>query len=56
MPSNFGMSEGNLVGIDGQEGSCLTGSFITLDKIDKFDVSKKGSLGIIEAPKVPIGN
>ena len=54
LPLNFGMSEGNLVGIDGQEGSCLTGSFISLDKSGKFNVARKGSLGQTGALKVPV--
>ena len=48
------MSEGNLVGTGGQEGSCLTGSFINLNKYGKFNVSRKGSLGRIGALKVPV--
>ena len=46
------MSEGNLVGTGGQEGSCLTGSFINLEKSGKFNVSRKGSLGQTRALKV----
>ena len=48
------MSNGNLVGIGGHEGSCLTGSFINLDKSGKFNVSRKGSLGHTRALKVPV--
>ena len=54
LPSNLGMSEGNLVGTGGHEGSCLTGSFINLDKYGKFNISKNGSLGRTEALKVPV--
>ena len=48
------MSDGNLVGTGGHEGSCLTGSFINFDKSGKFNVARKGSLGITGALKVPI--
>ena len=47
------MSDGNLVGTGGHEGSCLIGSFINFDKYGKFNVARKGSLGRIEALKVP---
>ena len=47
------MSEGNLVGTGGQEGSCLTKSFINLDKSGKFNVARNGSLGVTEGLKVP---
>ena len=46
------MSDGNLVGTGGHEGSCLTGSFINFDKSGKFNVARKGSLGRTEALKV----
>ena len=46
------MSEANLVGTGGQEESCLTGPFISLDKSGKFNVAKKGSLGLTGALKV----
>ena len=52
MPLNFGISEGSLVGTGGQEGSCLTGSFISFDKSGKFNVARKGSLGHTGALKV----
>ena len=48
------MSKENLVGTGGQEGSCLTGSFISLDKYGKFNVARKGSLGQTGALKVPV--
>ena len=32
---------------------CLTGSFISFDKSGKFNVARKGSLGLTEALKVP---
>ena len=48
------MSDGNLVGIGGHEGSCLTRSFINFDKSSNFNVSKKGSLGHTGALKVPV--
>ena len=37
----------------GQEELCLTGSFISFDKSGKFKVSRKGSLGLTRALKVP---
>ena len=37
----------------GQEELCLTGSFISFDKSGKFNVAKKGSLGLTRALKVP---
>ena len=52
-PSNLGMSDGNLVGTSGHEGSCLTGSFINLDKYGKFNVARNGSLGWTGALNVP---
>ena len=51
---NLGMSNGNLVGTGGHEGSCLTGSFINLDKSSEFNVARNGILGLTEALKVPI--
>ena len=48
------MPEGNFIGIGGEEGSCLIGSFISLDKSGKFNVAKKGILGLTEALKVPV--
>ena len=53
LPLNLGMSDGNLVGTGGHEGSCLTGSFINIDKYGKFNVSRKGILGQTRALKVP---
>ena len=53
LPSNLGISEGNLVGIGGHEGSCLTGSFINFDNSGKFKVAKKGSLGLAGVLDVP---
>ena len=41
-----------MVGTGGQEGSCLTGSFISLDKSGKFNVARKGSLGLTRGLKV----
>ena len=49
LPLNFGISEGNLVGIGGQVVSCFTGSFTNLEKSGKFKVSRNGSLGLTEA-------
>ena len=46
------MSEGNLVGTSGQEGSCLTESFISLDESGKFNIARKGSLCQTGALKV----
>ena len=54
MPLNLGMSDGNLVGTGGHEGSCLTGSFINLDKSSKFNVARNRSLGRTGALKVPV--
>ena len=48
------MSNGNLVGTGGQEGSCLTESFINLEKFGKFNVARNGSLGQTGALKVPV--
>ena len=53
LPLNLGMSDGNLVGIGGHKGSCLTGSFINFDKYGKFKVSRNGSLGLTGALDVP---
>ena len=47
------MFEGSLVGTGGQEELCLTGSFISFSKYGKFNVSKKGSLGLTKALRVP---
>ena len=52
MPSNLGMSDGNLVGTGGYEGSCLTRSVINFEKSDKFNVARKGRLGRTGALKV----
>ena len=48
------MSDGNLVGTGGHEGSCLIGSFINFDKSGKFNVSRKEILGHTGALKVPV--
>ena len=45
LPSNFGMSKGNLVSIEGQRGSRQIGSFNNLDKSGKCNVARNGSLG-----------
>ena len=42
-----------MVGMGGQEGSCLTGSFISFKKYEKINVARKGSLGLTGALKVP---
>ena len=42
-PSNLGMSDGNLIGIVGKEGSCLMGSLINLDKSGNSKVTKNWS-------------
>ena len=52
LPSNLGMSDGNLVGIGGHKGSCLTGSFINFDKSGKFKVARNGSLGLTRVVNV----
>lgn len=38
-PSNFGMSEGSLVGIGGQTGSCKKGSLTIFDKSNRLNTS-----------------
>ena len=43
-----------MVGTGGQEELCLIGSFISFDKFGKFNVAKKGSLGLTGALKVPV--
>jgi hypothetical protein len=43
LPSNFGMSDGNLVGITGQWGECRIGSFKILDMSGRSKVAKKGN-------------
>ena len=43
LPSNFGISEGSLTGMVGQEGSWWIGSFINLDKSGKSEVARNGS-------------
>ena len=53
LPSNLGMSDGNLVGTGCHKGSCLTGSFINFDKYGKFKVSKNRSLGRTGLLNVP---
>ena len=53
LPSNFGISEGSLVGTGGQEELCLTGSFISFDKSGKFNIARKWILGLTGALKVP---
>ena len=44
-PSNFGMSEGSLVGTGGQARLYLIGSFVNLVRSGKFNVARNGSLG-----------
>jgi hypothetical protein len=41
-PSNFGISEGNLVGILGQVASCKMGSFMSLVKLGMLRDAKYG--------------
>ena len=41
------------MGTSGQEELCLTESFISFEKSDKLNISKKGSLGLTPALKVP---
>jgi hypothetical protein len=38
--SNFGISEGNLVGMIGQKGECNMGSLVNLDRSDRSKVAK----------------
>ena len=42
-----------MVGIGGQEELCLTRLFISFDKFGKFNVVRKGILGLTGALKVP---
>ena len=42
-----------MVGTGGQEELCLTESFISFDKSGKFNVARKGSLGLTGPLKVP---
>jgi hypothetical protein len=44
-PSNMGMSEGNLVGIFNQVGSCNMGSFVNLIKYGILSDAKHGMMG-----------
>ena len=43
LPSNLGISEGNLTGIAGQEGSWWIKSLINMDKSRKSNVAKNGN-------------
>jgi hypothetical protein len=43
LPSNFGMSDGILVGIMGQWGEYKMGSFKIIDKSGRSKVAKKGN-------------
>jgi hypothetical protein len=43
LPSNLGMSDGNLAGITSQWGECKIGAFKILDKSSKSKVAKKGN-------------
>ena len=43
LTSNLGISEGNLTGMVGQEGSCWIGSLINLDKSGISKVAKNGN-------------
>jgi len=43
LQSNFGMSEGNLVGITGQKGKCSMGSLVNRDKSGRYRVERKGN-------------
>jgi hypothetical protein len=45
LPSNFIMSEGNLVGMGGQRRSWKIGSFNNLDKYRKCNFTRNGSFG-----------
>ena len=42
MPLNFGMSDGNFIGIGGQEAWWWMGSFINLAKSGKFNRAMNG--------------
>ena len=46
LPSNFGMSEGSLVGIEGQPTSWCMGSFINWLKSGRLNPAIKGSMGV----------
>ena len=41
LSSNFGISEGSLVGMGGQEELCLIGSSISFEKYGEFNVTRK---------------
>jgi hypothetical protein len=43
LPSNFGMSNGNLASITGQWGECRIGSFKILDNSGMSKVDRKGN-------------
>jgi hypothetical protein len=42
-PSNFGISEGSLAGIGGQNGACSMGSLVKCDRSGRSNVAKNGS-------------
>jgi hypothetical protein len=43
LPSNFGISEGNLAGIPGQKGECSIGSLVNRYKSGRSRVARKGN-------------
>ena len=45
LPSNFGMSEGSLVGTGGHLGLYRIGLFVNFKKSSKFNVARKGKRG-----------
>lgn len=47
LPSNFGMSKGSLVGLEGQPTSRCMGSFINWLKSGRLNPAIKGSMGAI---------
>lgn len=52
LPSNLGMSNGRLVGMEGQWGRWTIGLFIRLDKFGRFSVAKNEILGKALVPQL----
>lgn len=43
LPSNFGISDGSLWGMDGHQGECMIGSSVNLERSGKSSVSRNGN-------------
>jgi len=54
LPSNFGMSDGNLVGTRGQPGICWKGSFLSLLKSGRLRVARNISLVWENDPRLEV--